>query len=62
MSNIRNAKEFSYKIVIYMSVNLKKLRDIDDKLFGECIKWFIFRKLLRLKGYFSRLFFKFGLT
>ena len=35
MSNMRNAKISSYKLVIWKDVNLKRVLDIDDKLFGK---------------------------
>ena len=35
MSNMRNANKFSYKSVICKSINLKRVFDIDDKLFGK---------------------------
>ena len=35
MSNMRNAKISSYKFVILEGINLKRVLDIDDKLFGK---------------------------
>ena len=35
MSHMRNANKFSYKSVILKSINVKRVLDIDDKLFGK---------------------------
>ena len=35
MSNMRNARKSSYKLVILEGINLKRVLNIDDKLFGK---------------------------
>ena len=35
ISNMRNANIFSYNLIILEGINLKRVLDIDDKLFGQ---------------------------
>ena len=41
MSNMRNANIFSYNLIILEGINLKRVLNIDDKLFGQFLKCLI---------------------